>query len=317
MAEQEGPTWRPLEGAQITTFGLQILADHAGLASLSDETAAILHLYIVCRRPRIAAIPSEWTFTTSTVSAVFTSQVGDEKRRFEVEGPNSFNDDETEVACEYPFTWIDLRSSTGEYAGGRVAHLLPYLSGHRPELDLEVLYVGQAYGQAGSRSARDRLLSHETLQGIYAEAISNAPDQEVWLVMLGLEEPYSMIQLGPTAPVPFIEPTEDEIGADLARLWTGLTEQQQVNLAEASLIKYFEPPYNEIYKRTFPSPAHKTYSECYDLDLNSVGFEIETQVLAAKLYSESRSSSWIHSEVFPLHDEADRKRMFDFSPPTT
>jgi hypothetical protein len=146
------------------------------------------------------------------------------------------------------------------------------LCGYRPELDLEVLYVGQAYGESGARSARDRLASHETLQGIYAEAIASAPDQEVWLLLLGLQEPYSMIQLGPTPPVPFLEPTEEEIASDLSRLWTRITEQQEINLAEASLIRYFAPPYNGIYKQTFPSPAHKTYSDCYELDLNTVGF---------------------------------------------
>jgi hypothetical protein len=188
------------------------------------------------------------------------------------------------------------------------------IGGYCPELDLEVLYVGQAYGEAGTRSARDRLRSHQTLQGIYAEAIDRAPDQEIWLLLLALREPYSMIQLGPRPPVPLIEPTEDDIAADLSRLGTPISEQQQINLAEASLIKYFSPPYNSIYKGRFPNPAHKTYAECYELGLNTVGFEIETTPIAAQLYSQERSPSWIHAETFPLHDESERRRMFDFSP---
>jgi hypothetical protein len=303
-----------LEGAHITTFGLQLITDQKGLNDISEAQAAELHIYALCQRPRIAAVTSEWSFSKDRVAAVFTSQRGDERRRIEVEGPNSFEDDEVEIKCEYPHTWVELTDSKGRIAGGRAALLLAMIGGYRPELDLEVLYVGQAYGEDGTRSARDRLRSHETLQGIYAEAIARAPDQEVWLLLLGLREPYSMIQLGPRPPVPLVNPTEEDIAADLTRLGTPISEQQQINLAEASLIKYFSPPYNSIYKGRFPNPAHKTYAECYELDLNTVGFEIETSPIAAQLYSEKRPPSWIHAEVFPLHDESERRRMFDFSP---
>lgn len=308
------PVWRPLEGAHIAAVGRTILADQDGLDAIPEEVAAELHLYMVYRRPRIAAVPEEWSFTRSTVSAVFTTQHGEERRRFEVEGPNLFEDDRVEVSSEYPFTWIKMRDSQGEFAGGKAAYVLPLLAGAREELNLEVLYVGQAYGPAGTRSARDRLRSHETLQGIYAEAISRTPDQEIFLLLLGLLPPVSMIQIGPGAPVPHTEPTEEDIASDLTRLMTEIPHQQQINIAEASMIRYFAPPFNTIYKERFPNPAHRTYADCYELDLNSVGFEMETSALGLMLYSETRAAAWMHSEVFPLHDAAERRRMFDFSP---
>lgn len=80
------------------------------------------------------------------------------------------------------------------------------------------------------------------------------------------------------------------------------------------MIKYFKPSYNLDYKRTFPSPAHKTYSECYDLDLNLVAFEMETsEAIGTRLYSDEAPRSWIHMAEFPLHDAAERRHMFDFS----
>lgn len=308
-----GPVWRPLEGAHIAAVGRMILADQGVLKEIPEEIAAELHLYLVCRRPRIAAVPEEWSFSESTVSAVFTTQHGDERLRFEVEGPNSFKNAEVEVTSEYPFTWVEMRDSKGRVAGGKTAFLLPLIAGAREELNLEVLYVGQAYGPTGARTARDRLRSHETLQGIYAEAISQTPDQEVWLLLLGLQPPVSMIQIGPGAPVPHAEPTEEAIASDLTRLMTEIPRQQQINLAEASMIKYFAPPFNKIYKGRFPNPAHTTYADCYELDLNSVGFEMETTSLGLELYSETRPPAVMHSEVFPLHDASDRRRMFDFS----
>jgi hypothetical protein len=311
--DNPNPVWRPLEGALISVVGQMILADHEGLGAIPEEVAAELHLYLVCRRPRIAAVPDEWTFSKSTVSAVFTTQHGEERRPFQVEGPNLYEDDQVEVRSDYPFTSVEMKYSDGQVAGGKAAYLLPMLAGPREELNLEVLYVGQAYGPTGGRSARDRLRSHETLQGIYAEAISKTPDQEVWLLLLGLQAPLSMIQIGPGAPVPATEPTDEEIESDLTRLWTEIPRQQQINLAEASMIRYFAPPFNTIYKRRFPNPAHTTYSGCYELDLNSVGFEMETTGLGLMLYSESRAPEWMHSEVFPLHDAEDRRRMFDFS----
>jgi hypothetical protein len=55
-----------------------------------------------------------------------------------------------------------------------------------------------------------------------------------------------------------------------------VSEEQEINLIEAILIKYFQPRFNQVFKRKFPSPAHKTYSQCYDLDFNTVSVEIDT-----------------------------------------
>ena len=95
-------------------------------------------------------------------------------------------------------------------------------------------------------------------------------------------------------------------------LSTKITEQQEINFTEAALIRYFQPPYNKTYKDSFPNPAHVTYSECYDIDLNMVNIEVQTEEVKARLWSEAVQPRWVHFCSFPLHSREDRVYMFSF-----
>ena len=301
---------RPIEGAIVATFGYMVLAQQDQLANLSEEIAAELHLYMVCARPRIGVVPDEFIATTTTCTLVCTSQHDDELRRLEIETPNRLGRSDLRMESDWPYGDFKLIASDGEVVScGRSSLLLSSVGFHCEDLDLDVLYVGQAYGSGGSRSATDRLRSHETLQGIYSEAVRRSPDQEIYLLLLGMDDPYGLITF---YPVP--EGPDDDVVGDFHRLTSPISEQQRVNFTEAALIKYFAPPYNKEYKDTFPSPAHKTYSECYELDLNAVGFELETsEVLRTRLYSKTVTRAWIHAAAFELHSSADRRSMFDFA----
>ena len=57
----------------------------------------------------------------------------------------------------------------------RGARTIEHIGSAHDDLDLEVLYVGQAYGPDGRRSASERLAKHETLQAIYGEAVRRSP----------------------------------------------------------------------------------------------------------------------------------------------
>ena len=76
------------------------------------------------------------------------------------------------------------------------------------------------------------------------------------------------------------------------------------------MIRYFDPPYNEMFRHTFPNPAHTTYSECYDLDFAAVGIQIDTETMGSKLYSEKRAASWMHIAQFPLRSVGDKSYLF-------
>ncbi len=174
---------------------------------------------------------------------------------------------------------------------------------------MEVLYVGQAYGKDGSRNASDRLQCHTTLQGIYAEAIRKSPDQDIWLIVSSFE-PLLLCSFDGRSQNYL---TTDQQDSDHMKevVDNDMTEQQQINFTEAALIKYFRPPYNKEYKDTFPNPAHSTYSECYDIDLNMVCVEVQTEDLMLGLWSEKVDPSWIHFCSFPLHSREDRVYMFE------
>jgi hypothetical protein len=94
----------------------------------------------------------------------------------------------------------------------------------------------------------------------------------------------------------------------------GINEQQKINFTEAALIRYFEPPYNKIYKDTFPNPAHSTYSQCYELDINSICIELQTSELVnCQFFSSTIPKAPWHMKDFQLHSKAERRSMFDFA----
>ncbi len=97
------------------------------------------------------------------------------------------------------------------------------------------------------------------------------------------------------------------------------TEKQRINFTEAALIRTFLPKYNKEYKDTFPNPAHKSYSECYDLDLNAIIVETDTSHVRRWLYSEGKkrkpecevgSMYWQHG-IFYFSNAEDRFKVFN------
>ena len=137
----------------------------------------------------------------------------------------------------------------------------------RRELSLEVLYVGQAYGSNGERTAPDRLRSHSTLQAIYSRVISRSPDQEIWLSLWSFDTKLLLSMDGRWSQ--YQTPLEED-DAHLDQVWdTPLNEQQKINLTEAAIIYYFQPEFNVQFKNEFPSPVHSTYAQCYSCDLRN------------------------------------------------
>ena len=66
-----------------------------------------------------------------------------------------------------------------------------------------------------------------------------------------------------------------------------LKKGQQISLAEAALIRYFQPKYNTIYKKKFPSRELKVLSQCYEYDFSALAVEINTDELRLSLYSDT------------------------------
>lgn len=241
----------------------------------------------------------------------FFVQTGDAKTSYKYDCPNNLGTSDLVMDSSYPYSVFFIKDDNGKILSeGKVALILPRLiSDPWKFLGLEILYIGQSYGKDGSRNACDRLKSHSTLQGIYSEAISQSPDCDIWIVLC--EFTGSLVCSFDGSSGEYITTEEDDIEHIKSVFGSKISEQQRINFTEAALIKYFQPPYNKQYRDTFPNSAHSTYSECYDIDLNMVCVELNTQNIHAMVYTENIEQKPVHFCEFPLHSREDRVYMFD------
>jgi hypothetical protein len=273
------------------------------------------HIYMVCRRPRLMFDPDSLSVCQETISGRFLLQDGLTWTPYPFTAKNNL-EPELRIECPYPHTAITIFSPTGKRLHHSKAALLARYIGSRElrdKLALEVLYIGQAYGTDGKRTAPDRLKAHSTLQSIYSEAISRSPDKEVWLALWNFQPQLLTFIDGWTKQY---QATFEEDDAHISQvLSTPISEQQRINFTEAALINYFKPEYNITFKNIFPSPAHRTYSECYELDINSVVVEVNTEDFDARLWTPSVEGEWHHLITYGLHSAEERRSMFDFFMP--
>ncbi|AGH51483.1 MULTISPECIES: hypothetical protein [Sphingomonadales] len=180
------------------------------------------------------------------------------------------------------------------------------LNDEQDAIGFEVLYIGQAYGKDGSRNALDRLLKHETLQRISVKGVP--PDRRLTLLMLEIEPGNRMI----TFMNPWAENKEEgsaRISAGLDKLF-GTSDAERVTLYEASLIRYFQPPFNKEFKESFPSTNLKVLADCYDKDFSALISEICIDELPFKMTSDAVQPSQYHTAKFDLHEDEARQVFF-------
>jgi len=175
--------------------------------------------------------------------------------------------------------------------------------------DLCVVYVGMSYGDGG-RSAKDRLLSHSTLQQVLADLTAESPDSEALVIMVQYVEPQAMITFDGHDKSLREENDRNVIG-DLQRVQKSITEELQIRLIEAALIRYFRPRYNDKYKHHFPNPTQKILEEVYAIDFGALVVEIDTEEINSRLFSPTRNPGYHHVASFDLHDPAIRRSFFN------
>ncbi|WP_113050033.1 hypothetical protein, partial [Paenibacillus polymyxa] len=152
-------------------------------------------------------------------------------------------------------------------------------------IDLQVLYIGRAFGlkETPTRNVFDRLQHHETVQKIYSE---RSWDTDVWLTAW---------KFSPNS-IAFFDPNEsnDDLKSYIHNLveskknntsFLQISDKQNIAVAEAALINYFKPIYNDKFKNNFPSSDHE-YKEYYELGLDYVMVELDTSGLGFRLWSE-------------------------------
>lgn len=199
-----------------------------------------------------------------------------------------------------------LTDQSGEMFWPDESLIVSHLSQNSNVLNFEVKYIGQAYGKNGSRNAIDRLLKHETLQKISIKGIPEG--YKLTLILLTIQPNNQLITLfNPHAQNNDQGSSRIKLGLD--KLY-GTTEEEQVSLYEASLIRYFSPQYNIEFKNSFPSTNLKILEECYAKDFAAVVAEICIDNLPFKLFSESVEAKPYHIAKFSLHTDEARKFFF-------
>jgi len=285
----------------------------------------IPHIYFVIKRPRVSFIPDTFTLTEQFLEIDYQIKDKGNIKKYHLKTRNGLETTNATLICEYPYTDYEIVDNPSKevIAHGLVAALLNKAYYHLEDpsfLDCEILYIGQAFGKDGNRNAIDRLRSHSTLQLIYSEAIRKNPDDEIWLCLLSFEQSSFTIMDGHT------KFTKEELEEDEKTFkdtfwkinYEGLNEAQKITFTEAALIRYFQPEYNKEYKDSFPNKDHTSYSECYDLDINSVGFEMETSdSIFCKFYSSAVDRNSLHMATFLCIRPKNEKHSLIFLHPLT
>lgn len=302
----------------LTELGLNMCAGNRMLVqqdflNTTSQLQFNPHIYIIGKRPRISIDPKSIKIDGEKIYVDYFKQIGDQKIRIPIIGMNQLGTNNITVTSEYPYTELvitdnDTNEVFHQKAALQLMNFGPTMVQH---LNLEVLYIGQSFGSDGSRNALDRLKNHSTLQNIYAEAINRSPDQEVWMLLCDFNE--IMLTSFDGRSKEYATTMEEDKKHYLNVMENPISEQHKINFTEAALIKYFQPEYNKVFKDSFPNPAHSTYSECYDIDLNMVSVEINTDDLYFQLWNKHVSPKFVHFAKFPLHSRDDRKYMFEIT----
>lgn len=274
------------------------------------------HIYFILKRPKVC-YDKETTIIHDEYIELGYKVLDKDKMVSRTVIMNNYFKSKKGVSIEsaYPYNYIKIKQNKTPIIEAKLAVIIDEC--HRVSrekdhlLDFEVLYIGQAFGKNGKRTALNRLSKHETLQNIYSHAMNYYPSSDIWLMLTSFEQLTSVF-IGGTVPTKEINHDEDY--KRFSRFHGGIkfSEQQRINFTEAALIRLFRPLYNIQYKDSFPNFAHTTYRECYEIDINAISVELDTSDMRRRLYTKYAKPKYNHKKTFYLNDVEDRIKMFDF-----
>ena len=276
------------------TIPAEGIYDQEALAPLTSVIDTC-HIYLIGYTPRIAFVRAE----QRDKSLLLTFEVLKKTHVIECELPEGFS-----LKKDGELWYVG--DNSGRRTWPRDSEVQAALCAKTGAIKFEVKYVGQAYGQDGSRNAVDRLLKHETLQKI---ALRGVPDgYRITLLLLAVEPNNQLF----TTINPFAknkEESEARIQKGLDKLFN-TTEAERISLYEAALIRYFYPDFNKEFKDSFPSTNLKILRDCYDKDFSAVVAEICIDELPFRLWSSAVEPKPYHIAKHDLHKSEDRKMFF-------
>lgn len=276
------------------------------------------NLYCIVKRQRVSIASDSLNVVNGKIQGHFKVQSGHDYERFPFSSNQVLADYITDIqVSEYPQDGIHFVAYNGESTKMPIFRFMcdcEYdLDGND---DLEVLYIGQGYGQEGERLALDRLCSHSTLQRILADTLHESPDQEILLLLFRYEHYRKILSSEGDFSVTPTATEEEEIKNFSNVQEAEFARKNRISLAEAALIRYFEPKYNKIYKTTFPSKKHKVIDDLIEQDFSGLSVEIDTSNIRTKLFSGSSKPNnelfaklhpFVHIANIPLYSQEERE----------
>ncbi|MDI2031554.1 hypothetical protein QFW96_23200 [Saccharopolyspora sp. TS4A08] len=182
----------------------------------------------------------------------------------------------------------------------------------RTAADHEVVYIGQAFGREKERTAWDRLKRHETVQRILAET---TPDKQVWLTLAAITDTNLSMDVSPESAE--VSDEEDLAHGNLimATFEQGTFKKRHaVALAEAGLIRMFEPHYNTRLKSKFPAGTLASLESVRPLDLSGVVIELQGWDIGMRYGSSVRKMNQLHFAGFMIHQDQGRSAPITLQP---
>jgi hypothetical protein len=155
------------------------------------------------------------------------------------------------------------------------------------ERDLHVLYIGQGIGRSQSRLAIDRLSNHAKVQRILADMHTYHPDTEVLFLLYRFDRSRMILSTGGDLNLEVAASAEED-GLHMKRLCAARVDRRaRISLAEAALINYFKPPYNDLLKKSNFAARRKLklLEEILSHDLTGLMVEICSHNLRSRLRS--------------------------------
>lgn len=289
-------------------------SDLENIQNEPEEIQKILQnckIYLITRRPRVSLAPGSVVVGENCLAGkidIHTNE-GVVRESFSIKrriDPSIVRVD----ASEYPHTRMRFFDKDDEViVGFPMLFVQGDIECAYPGLDeLEVLYVGQAFGAEGKRSAVDRLSTHSTLQKILADIAAKSPNYEVWLVLYQFEYSQYYINMNGTV-VPAMD-NDADTEHYMEVLKSKIKRSSEIALAEAGLIRYFDPPYNKVFTKSFPKRSQKLLQKVYRLDLAGLIVEVNIEEIGLRLLSENAASDFHHIARFDLHSAEERESMF-------
>ena len=285
----------------------------------AKQLADYCHIYMVLQRPGLSFVPDQVYDSGDSVYGKLKLTAGRRINLTDFEIPHG-GDSLKWTVSEFPHRTIVGESAFFSHNEILPAYAVPSLGRviHKSAHEAEVLYVGQAFGD-GSRKALDRLADHSTLQSVLADAIHEAPDQEILLLLLEYAPPKKHMLIPPESTYPsWYEVRDEEVQTEIDRRMEQLKHSRIpakncTSIVEAALINYFKPRYNEKFIHQPPQASHQHMVECYNEDFSALMVELNTEDAQISLYSQRIIAGFHHLAKFDLHNTETRKAFFQLA----